>query len=377
MTHPANDVELAGLRHRVCSLLSIVAAATGCFAGAQADHPPLHDLRRRTRTACRSPGRQLEDACGVAVDSDGDIYVADYYHPRSTSSSSPARIPHPDPSADPDDGPAASPSTPPATSTSTTTTKTSSSSPPPNSHPLTPTRYGTGTAIDSGQPTGVAVDPATGDVYVDERTYIAVYERRPAAPSRTISRLAIGLGTLEDGYGVAVSDFPATEGDVYVADAATNTVRVYEPASDPSHPAAEIDGAWHPPGRLPLARRLRPRRRPLRRPPLRRRRSQTRLRNTPPRSSMSSTPPATTAADSRTRSSTPNPPPSPSMPPATLRDLGNSEDGACSTPSARPSARTPPHPLAVNRRRHRRRHGNQLTGWDRLRRRLPAEFNAG
>ena len=47
---------------------------------------------------------------------------------------------------------------------------------------------------------------AAGNVYVDDRTYVAVYER-PAAPVMDSEGepLRIGLGTLGDGYGLAVS----------------------------------------------------------------------------------------------------------------------------------------------------------------------------
>ncbi len=47
----------------------------------------------------------------------------------------------------------------------------------------------------------------------------------------------IGQGSLGDGYGVAVS-----AGLVYVADAASDTVKVYEPAGDPSEPVMTIAG---------------------------------------------------------------------------------------------------------------------------------------
>src|SRR5665811_2555477 len=55
--------------------------------------------------------------------------------------------------------------------------------------------------------------------------------------------LRIGLGTLGDGHGLAVSGFAGTLGYVYVPDAADNTVKVYDPATDTANPLAEIDGA--------------------------------------------------------------------------------------------------------------------------------------
>ncbi len=88
--------------------------------------------------------------------------------------------------------------------------------------------------LDSGESTGVAVD-AAGDVFVDDRTYIAEY----AAPVEAGDPPAatIGLGSLDDGYGLAVS---ADGARVYVADAASNTVKVYEPAVSLTTPQATI-----------------------------------------------------------------------------------------------------------------------------------------
>jgi hypothetical protein len=62
----------------------------------------------------------------------------------------------------------------------------------------------------------------------------------------------IGFGSLGEGYGVAVSGFlgapgfPATAGLVYVADAADETVKVYDPGGDPAVPVQVIDGAGTP-----------------------------------------------------------------------------------------------------------------------------------
>jgi len=93
--------------------------------------------------------------------------------------------------------------------------------------------------VDPSKPTGVAVDPATGAVYVDVRGQISVYDSAgaPQAP--------IGAPSVEDGYGVAVSQFPATLGRVYVPDHDTDTVKAYDPLIDPDDPAQVITG---PPG---------------------------------------------------------------------------------------------------------------------------------
>ncbi len=80
--------------------------------------------------------------------------------------------------------------------------------------------------------TGVAVDGA-GSVYVDDRTYVAVYEAPVEAGDEPAEK--IGLGSLEDGYGVAVF-----AGKVYVPDAASDVVDIYEPAVSAANPVATI-----------------------------------------------------------------------------------------------------------------------------------------
>jgi hypothetical protein len=87
--------------------------------------------------------------------------------------------------------------------------------------------------------TGVAVDPAGGDVYVDNRTSVAVYEPSGAPVEVGGQPLRIGVGSLEDAYGLAVAG-----GRVYVPDAGTGTVKVFEPAVDPSAPVATISHAF-------------------------------------------------------------------------------------------------------------------------------------
>jgi hypothetical protein len=90
--------------------------------------------------------------------------------------------------------------------------------------------------IDSGhESTGVAVD-AAGNVYALDRTYVAVYQPSGAPVLREGQPLKIGVGSLGDAYGVAVF-----EGRVYVADAASNSVEVFEPALDPANPAMTIN----------------------------------------------------------------------------------------------------------------------------------------
>ena len=99
-------------------------------------------------------------------------------------------------------------------------------------------------------PTGVAVDPTTEHVYVDNRTYITAYELDGTQVLDGLEPLRIGVGNLGDGYGLAVSAFPGTAGRIYVPDAATNTVKVYDPAVDKVNPGGDDQG---PGQRLQLA----------------------------------------------------------------------------------------------------------------------------
>jgi len=93
--------------------------------------------------------------------------------------------------------------------------------------------------IDSDHSTGVAVD-ASGDLYVNDRTYVAVYEAPVVAGDEAAEK--IGVGSLADAYGLAVD---SKTGRVYVADAADETVKVFDPAVSLSVPVETIDG---PPG---------------------------------------------------------------------------------------------------------------------------------
>ena len=92
--------------------------------------------------------------------------------------------------------------------------------------------------VDPGPATGVAVDEA-GNVYVDDRTYVAVYDA-PVTPGEPPAE-KIGLNHLGDAYGVAVD---SKAGRVYVPDAASDTVKVFKPAIDPEVAAGEIDGPF-------------------------------------------------------------------------------------------------------------------------------------
>ena len=106
--------------------------------------------------------------------------------------------------------------------------------------------------ISSERSTGIAVDPKTFDLYINHGTSIAAY-KAPVEPGNPPAfEIDSGPeGALSDGYGIAVSDFPATAGQIYVADAADHTVKVYDPgAPQPDVPIQVIDGAGTAAGRF-------------------------------------------------------------------------------------------------------------------------------
>jgi DNA-binding beta-propeller fold protein YncE len=89
--------------------------------------------------------------------------------------------------------------------------------------------------FDTGhESTGVATD-AAANVYALNRDYVAVYQPSGAPVLHEGQPLEIGHGSLGDAYGIACSG-----GRVYVADAASNSIKVFEPAVDPDAPVQTI-----------------------------------------------------------------------------------------------------------------------------------------
>lgn len=209
------------------------------------------------------PVGSLYGPCGMGVDSAGNFYVSDYHHnviDRYEPNANYAAV-NPKPTGatgylgqvagtDPNDGPCG-------------LAFDASDHLYANVYHRSVVRFGgptpvlvAGQGIDESHPTGVDVDPATGDVYVDEGTHIAVYDSTGAPVLDDSDPLRIGLGSLEDGYGIAFSRYPGTAGRLYVPDAATNTIKVYDPAVDKVDPVETIDGNATQPGRFVSLRDL-------------------------------------------------------------------------------------------------------------------------
>ncbi len=234
---------VAAPARRLLSLAALLAIAALLAAGparaAEANHPLLFSLSGNAEDPSQNhpPDGGFEAACGVAVDSHGDLYVSDYYHHAVDVFSPSGHYESQIAGEDPLDGPCGL-ALDPAGDLFVN-----------NYHrdvvDFAPAEIpnGAGAVIDSSHSTGLAVDPSTGELYVDDRTYVAAYAA-PVHPGEAPVR--IGEGTLGEGYGLAVSHYSATAGDLYVADAATGTVKVYDPAHSTQSPEAVIDGAGTP-----------------------------------------------------------------------------------------------------------------------------------
>lgn len=222
------------MRQRIALLLALALCALAPAAGAAAQVPATHELTLLLAGQIIEPGHipipppdgEFEDVCGVAV-SGGETYIADYYHRLiyvyDETPEYLRQIPFDEPG-----GPC-------------NLAFDGSGDLYVNNWRRNVVRYtpgGQGSVIDSAGSTGVAYDPASERIYVDDRTYIAVYEPSGEAVLEGGQPLRIGLGSLQAGFGVGVSDFPATEGNLYVPDAAAGIVRVYGPAGEELAPIA-------------------------------------------------------------------------------------------------------------------------------------------
>lgn len=210
-------------------------AAPPTIAGASPD--PFIFTPESGSPAAVPPGGDLEAPCGIAVDSQGDLFVSDYGHDAVDAfDASSIEFLRQLAGISTANGPCA-------------IALDSAGHFYVNELHGAVLRYptffgGTPTTLDPGPATGVAVGPGGGEVFVDDRTHVAVYDVDGAPVQVGGQPLVIGAGSLGEGYGVAVSGYLATEGFVYVPDAATETVKVYDPATDPDTPVGEIDARF-------------------------------------------------------------------------------------------------------------------------------------
>lgn len=183
----------------------------------------------------------LEDPCGAAVDSHGNVYVSDYYHDMIRIFGSGGGLIAEVSDVDPVDGPCGLAVDPSGRIYANSYHEGVLAMAPSAYPPTSGTAYSPPLAVVDGvSATGIALDPVTGNLLVDERTSVAEYEA-PVEPGDEPLR-RIGTGALEDGYGVAVSGYGATKGLVYVADAADAAIEVYDPATSLTDPVATLDG---------------------------------------------------------------------------------------------------------------------------------------
>jgi len=169
------------------------------------------------------PSGQIEGACGLAVSSE-KLYVADYYH-RAVHAFTPGGqyLSQLTSVGTPPEGPCGLALSPAGALYANIW------------HQRVVRLLPSPATIEEGHSsTGVAVAP-TGNIYVNDRTYVAVYQPNGAPVEVGGQPQRIGVGSLQDAYGVAVFG-----GRVYVPDAGTDTIKVFEPAADPANPVATI-----------------------------------------------------------------------------------------------------------------------------------------
>jgi DNA-binding beta-propeller fold protein YncE len=237
---------------------ALCAAGSALALGAPAAGATGHSLVGTITGERIGAFEQIKGACGVAVDADQNVYVADYYQNRVVIFNKEWKYLTRITGINPLDAGGVAPIDGPCDLAVDSAGRLYVNDyhrdvlrfTPAQYPPEKGTAYGPAATIDANHSTGVAVDPATDDVYVDDRTYVAKYEA-PVEPGEA-PVVEIGEGSLEDGYGVTISSFPGTEGLTYVADAASETVKVYDPSLDLEDPVSEIHGDGTQQGRFYL-----------------------------------------------------------------------------------------------------------------------------
>jgi hypothetical protein len=242
-------------------LSALFAALVACaiYAPAAGAAEPNHQLLGTITGEKIGPFEQFKDACGVTIDSKGDIYVADYYQNRVVVFGPKEEFLTQITQINPLDAKGVAPIDGPCDLTVDSTGNLYVNDyhrdvvrfTPAVYPPVGGTAYSASGTIGTAESTGVTVDPKTDDVYVDGRTYVAHYEAPVTAGEPPVAK--IGQGSLADAYSVALSGYSGTEGLIYAADAANETVKVFDPALDPDHPQFEIRGEGTQEGRFHLS----------------------------------------------------------------------------------------------------------------------------
>jgi Divergent InlB B-repeat domain/NHL repeat len=221
MRKPIRRSLLGGL----CAALMALAAAPA--QGADPLYTFIPSPPPPPRPVTPPPTGSFNGPCGLAVNSSGQVYVSDYYHhviDIFSAGSSQLSLPSYSgqiANVDPLDGPCG------------LAFDGSNNLYVNNYHRDVMKSPPSGTVFNSSDPTGVAVD-ATGNVYVNNRTYVSKYDSGGTLLDR------IGEDRIGNGYGLAVSQFPGALGYVFVPDASTNTVKIFDPAVDRVNPKAEL-----------------------------------------------------------------------------------------------------------------------------------------
>ncbi len=247
-----------GARRALAVAVAVLVGLCGT-SSASAAEPPDHMLDGVLTGELLGLGEQFKDACGVAVDGEGDIYVADYYQGRVVvfhGFEYLTQIRDINPLDPGGVGPINGPCDLAVDSSGNLYVNDYHGEvvryTPAQYPPVKGTTYGSKMTIDPLASTGIAVEPGTDRLYVDNRTFLAVYEPDGAPVMNGATPLHVGEGSLDDGYSVAVSGFTGTEGLVYVSDAGAETVKIYDPALDPENPQGQISGEGTEQGHLYL-----------------------------------------------------------------------------------------------------------------------------
>jgi hypothetical protein len=183
---------------------------------------------------------EFEGPCGVAVENDGSVWVSDYYHHNVDKFGPNINALYPFDYQTQfkkvalEDGPCA------LTIDGTGTIFV-------NDYHRNVFRLGDGSVVtgapkDDARPTGVAANPESERLYVNDRDRVEVF----TTAGEDLG--SIGASSLEEGYGIAVSNHPGTNGLIYVPDAGDETVKVYSPTVGGTDPVDVIDGSETPLG---------------------------------------------------------------------------------------------------------------------------------